>query len=201
MNSSHVETETKLYVPNLGAVAQRLGIIGAILVKPRVFERNVRYENAEKTLTERGIVVRLRQDTTAKLTYKEPADFPAVDGIQSRREWEVEVNDFDTMEAILARLGYYPQLVYEKWRATYTLGQVEIVLDELPFGNFLEIEGTPDDIYQAIAALQLQDAPRYAASYLILFDRVKQTLHLDFNDLTFANFQGIVVSPDLFSSK
>ena len=38
----------------------------------RVFERNVRYENDDKSLTDNGIVVRLRQDHRVRLTYKEP---------------------------------------------------------------------------------------------------------------------------------
>ncbi len=70
----YTETEIKLYVPHLEVVQIRLERIGARLTAERVYERNVRYENAAKTLTERGIVVRLRQDTRVRLTYKDPAD-------------------------------------------------------------------------------------------------------------------------------
>ena len=198
IKTDNIETEAKLYLPDLSAVAQKLVRVGATLVKPRIFERNVRYENAGQSLTEQGIIVRLRQDSTVRLTYKGRSNIPVQDGISSRFEAEVEVSDFDTMSLILDRLGYFPHVIYEKWRATYQLNPVEVVLDELPFGNFVEIEGQADDIRQAITRLGLEDAPRFAISYLELFDHVKRTLDLDFQDLTFDNFHEITVSEQVF---
>ena len=65
------EVEVKLYTPDLALVRVALEKAGAVLTKPRVFERNLRYENAAGTLTAQGVVLRLRQDDKAKLTYKE----------------------------------------------------------------------------------------------------------------------------------
>jgi adenylate cyclase class 2 len=56
------------------------------------------------------------------------------------------------MEAILDALGFTPTLVYEKRRQTWRLGKTEIVVDELPFGLFMEIEGSEADI----AAVELK---------------------------------------------
>ena len=64
------EIEVKLYTPDLALVREALQKAGATLKTPRVFERNLRYENAAGTLTEAGIVLRLRQDDKAKLTFK-----------------------------------------------------------------------------------------------------------------------------------
>jgi adenylate cyclase class 2 len=50
------------------------------------------------------------------------------------------------MEEIIRMLGYRLSIVYEKRRRTWHLGKVEIVLDELPFGLYMEIEGTPSSI-------------------------------------------------------
>ena len=47
---------------------------------------------------------------------------------------------------IFAGLGYRPSLVYEKRRRTFRLDAAEIVLDELPFGDYMEIEADPDVI-------------------------------------------------------
>jgi adenylate cyclase, class 2 len=198
MNQELIETEVKLYMADLAIVEKKLQELGAMLVKPRVFERNVRYEDAEKTLTGRDIVVRLRKDAKIRLTYKEPVNIPDQDGIRSRFEAEVEVSDYETMAVILQRLGYLPHLSYEKWRTTYTWDDVEVVLDEMPYGNFVEIEGRADEIRKAITALGLQDVPRYSVSYQVLFDRVKQRLGLDFQDLTFENFAGVVVAEQAF---
>jgi adenylate cyclase class 2 len=194
---NHEETETKLYTPDLASVEARLQALGALLIAPRVYERNVRYDDADGTLTPNHIVLRLRQDTRARLTYK--ADGRVQDGIITRFEAEVEVSDFDTMALILGRLGYQPQMVYEKYRTTYTLDGAEITLDELPYGNFIEVEGQFSAIQGVIERLGLADAPRFGASYSGLFWRVRQHLGLSFADLTFDNFAGIRVPPEAFA--
>lgn len=190
--ADYTETEVKLYVPDLEAVKGRLEVVGAELIAARVYERNVRYEDAAKTLTNRGVTVRLRQDTRVRLTYKDSTSVE--DSISSRFEAEVEVNDFGVMETILGKLGYTPFLVYEKYRTTYALDGTEVVLDEMPYGNFVEIEGERTAIEAAIKQLNLENAARFGESYTRLFERVKQKSGLTFQDLTFANFEGIKVS-------
>lgn len=194
----HIETEAKLYVPHLEIVQARLETLGAMLTAPRVHEWNVRYENAAQTLTRDHIVVRLRKDTRTRLTYKEGSSIDS--GIVSRTEIEVEVNDFDAMEAMLAKLGYTPHTTYEKYRTTYELDETEITLDEMPFGSFIEIEGEKTAIRLLIERLELDDAPRMEGGYLDLFEQVKSNLGLAFHDLTFANFNGVNVPAEAFYS-
>jgi len=195
-NDKLQEIEVKLYTPDLNQIKDRLIKVGANLVSERVFERNVRYENPDKTFTARGIVLRLRQDNKVRLTYK--SDPSVANGIIKRYEAEVEVSDYDTMDAILQKLAYVPYMVYEKYRTTYELDGAEIVLDELPYGNFTEIEGDLDHIEALISTLGLSDFARITSSYTRLFEHVKQHLNLDFSDLTFANFEGIAVPESAF---
>lgn len=195
--SAHTETEVKLYWPDLGEIARRLVLAQANLLTPRVFERNIRYENADESLSENGVVVRLRQDYRTRLTWKGPGQIS--DGIMQRFEAEVEVSDFDTMHLILEKLGYHPYMIYEKYRTTYALEGAEIVLDEMPYGNFVEIEGDPATIEQLIQQLDLTAASRYGHSYARLFDHVRHNLHLSFTDLTFDNFEGIDVPESAFA--
>ncbi len=198
MANNYNETEVKLYVPDLAAVQERLEAAGAKLSAPRVYERNVRYDNEERTMTPHGMVVRLREDTRVRLTYKD--DGSVVDGITSRFEAEVEVSDFGAMETILGKLGYTPYLTYEKYRTTYELDGTEIVLDEMPYGNFVEIEGEIEAIKRLIDVLALGSAGRYDGSYSTLFERVRQKMGLTFTDLTFANFEGVTVTESAFES-
>ncbi|MBZ0298775.1 MAG: class IV adenylate cyclase [Anaerolineae bacterium] len=194
--NAYTETETKLYCPDLSDVARRLILAGATVTTPRVYERNVRYEDAGETFSANGIVLRLRQDYRARLTYKGPGQVS--DGIMQRHEAEVEVSDFDAMHVILQNLGYHPHLIYEKYRTTYELDETEVVLDEMPYGNFVEIEGTAAAIEQVIGKLALGEARRYGHSYTGLFDIVKANLSLSFRDLTFDNFDGIDVPETAF---
>jgi len=190
-NSKLQEVEVKLHTPDLSIVTQSLEKMGATLSTPRVYERNVRYENAKSTLTEQGIVLRMRQDKEARLTYKSGKSVE--NGITKRFEAEVTVSDFDTMDMILRLLKFEPFMTYEKYRTTYLLDDAEIVLDEMPYGNFTEIEADVNTIEAIISKLGLDDYPRLSDSYTRIFDYVKYYLDLDFDDLTFDNFDGVDV--------
>lgn len=188
------EVEVKLHTPDLAAVRRALEAAGARQTKARVFERNLRYDGADGGLTAAGVVLRLRQDEAIKLTYK--ADASVERGIVSRFEAEVEVGDFATMDVILRRLGYEVALVYEKYRTTYELDGAEIVLDELPFGNFTEIEGDAATIERVVGMLGLGERRRMAGSYVDIFADVKQRLGLEARDCIFEAFEGMDV-PEL----
>ena len=164
-----------------------------------MYERNARYENHDETFTPNGIVLRLRQDLRVRLTYKAPRPQTAA-GVTSRMEAEVTVDDYDTMDLILRQLGYHTYVMYEKYRTTYELGAAEIVLDEMPYGTFIEIEGDVESIEAAVTALDIRDQPRILGSYMDLFAQVRAALKLDVHDLTFANFEGITVPREVFGS-
>lgn len=199
-DNKYTETEIKLYVPVLENVVAKLTEIGATLTAPRVFERNVRYDTPDEALRANHAVLRLRSDTRARLTYKDGERQTGQFGT-TRFEAEVEVSDFEAMETILLRLGYASQMVYEKYRTTYEFDDVEITLDEMPYGNFVEIEGTDERIGRMLERLDLLDAPRLSNSYVVLFEWVRQNLGLTFTDLSFANFKDIDVPFAAFTPK
>jgi adenylate cyclase class 2 len=198
--SNFTETEVKLYVPDLASVAQRLEEVHAKLKTPRVYEVNVRYDNETMKLSRGRKVLRLRRDNRVRLTYKDERGERNASGASSRYEAEVDVSDFDEMEAILEKLGYKPFMTYEKYRTTYELEGAEVTLDEMPFGNFVEIEGDEDAIEQALEQLQLHDATRFGEGYILLFENVKRNLGLQMQDLVFENFKGIDVPQSAFES-
>jgi len=185
------EVEVKLYTPDLAPVQRALEAAGAVLKSPRVFERNLRYENAAGTLMAGGIVLRLRQDERAKLTYKSGEG--SEDGIFRRFEAEVAVSDFATMDVILRRLGYEVALIYEKYRTTYALGDAEIVLDELPYGHFTEIEAEAEMIERVVSELDLGRFRRMTGSYTDIFAELKWKLGLAMRDCSFEAFAGLDV--------
>lgn len=196
MNDSALqEVEVKLHTPDLARVRVALEAAGATLVKPRVFERNVRYDSVDGMLSAQGLVLRLRQDDAVRLTFK--ADERVVDGIATRFEAEVEVSDFALMGLILERLGYVVGLVYEKYRTTYELQGAEVVLDELPFGNFTEIEGDAATIERVAEMLGLAGARRMGGSYVAIFFDLKKRLGMDVRDCSFDNFADIDVRGQL----
>jgi hypothetical protein len=121
MSKQHFEeTEVKLYIPDLQGVAARLEQAGAKLIRPRVLEHNVRYENAERSLVRSGIVVRLRKDASAWLTFKAPASCGQATSARVSRPKSRSATS-TRWRPSWAQLGYYPYMVYEKYRTTYLL--------------------------------------------------------------------------------
>src|SRR6267142_1599819 len=97
---------------------------------------------------------RRRTDNRAVLTYKERVGTRT--DIKEQLEFETGLDNPDALEFILEALGYYPALVYEKRRETWRLGSTEIVVDELPFGLFMEIEGEEQSIQDIESKLAIK---------------------------------------------
>jgi adenylate cyclase, class 2 len=190
---TNIETEVKLYTPDHAPIVQKLGSLGAQLIYPRVLEKNLRYDNTDGGLVQRGVVLRLRQDSRVRMTYKDGGTLQ--DGIVTRQEIEVDVDNLQNMQLILENLGFYVYLTYEKYRTTYEFYGAEIVIDELPYGNFVEIEGEQATIEDIIRILGLQGAIRVPESYTRLFVSLKERLALPFEHLTFTNFENVVIPP------
>lgn len=194
MNDTHIENEVKFLLSDLPGFESRLIQAGAILKHPRIFEINLRFDLPDHQLTAAHRVLRLRQDDRSRLTYKGPADLSQA--ISSRRELEIEVSDFDTARLLLESLGYVVTVQYEKWRTTYQLQDVEIVLDELPYGNFCELEAPKASQIKKLAQFSRLDwDSRCLLSYLALFDQLRLQKQLKVSQLTFREFEKLKISP------
>ncbi|HYY98618.1 MAG TPA: class IV adenylate cyclase [Pyrinomonadaceae bacterium] len=157
-----VEKKYRLTREMLGPLRLRLKESGAEVVRAEEFEENTIYTGPG--LDPRARVLRLRRvGGRAIFTFKERD--PSTSAVKRQREEETEVSDADALASILEALGYSPALVYEKRRATWRLNRTEVVLDELPFGLFLEIEGEESSILEAEKLLDLEDAQAEHAPY------------------------------------
>jgi adenylate cyclase class 2 len=186
------ETEAKFYVQDLERVKAQLEELGAQLFQGRVLETNIRFDLPGAKLRAQGRVLRLRRDTEARLTYKSGS--LQEQGVLSREEIEFIVEDFDKAKRFLEALGYQKLVYYEKFRTTYEWNNTHIMLDELPYGSFVEIEGeTLEGIRLVTDQLNLNWSTAIGTSYSALFDRVQRALKSSFQDLSFSNFEGIKV--------
>ena len=188
----NLEVEAKFQIDDLAAVKARLLALGGKITKARIYEKNTVYDDAAESLKNSQRLIRLRQDEKIKLTFKgpAPAEVERLTEAKVREEIELEVADFDKMEQIIGRLGYSPAVVYEKYRETIQVGEVEAVLDELPYGNFVELEGSESAIKALAADCKIAWETRLNTNYLSLLRQVITTYQFEFSDLTFANFEG-----------
>jgi adenylate cyclase class 2 len=190
-----IEKEAKFYIRDLENIECLIKDLGGVVIQPRVFESNLRFDTHKRELSASYQVLRLRQDTRARLTYKGPAD-PNSE-VSARLEYEVEINDLATSRHILEALGYEVITIYEKYRTSYSLDNTEISLDEMPFGKFMEIEGADvQQIRQMAEKLNLKWGNRSSLSYLHIFSQVKERLGLSARDLTFDNFSELDIQPN-----
>lgn len=182
------ELEVKLFIENLDGIRTKIKSIHGKLVRPRVLEKNYRFDDENKALTKSYKVLRLRQDTTTYLTFKGP--MTEEEGVKKRREIEFIVSDFDAAHEFLHALGYQVYMIYEKYRTVYIKDNTEISVDELPYGNFIEIEGDdPKLIHSICTQLGLDWNMRIPESYSSLFERLKDERGWRIRDLTFKNFE------------
>lgn len=193
MSPAHQETEAKFYVAALATIEARLRANAARQIQPRTEELNLRFDLPGGDLERANRVLRLRRDAAIRLTFKDAGR--AVAGTSSRYEVEFSVSDFGAAQKLLEALGYQVVFVYEKFRTTYQMPRLQVMLDELPYGNFVEIEGEPHAIYPAARALGLNSERAIPLSYYALFQRLVTVRGLNFRDLTFKDFSGIQVFP------
>ena len=171
---------------------QRLIALGATLTTPRTYEENLLFDTPDAQLRRQGRLLRLRRDRRNRITYKEPPTHHDVD-FKIMQEYEVEVSDFDQAHAILTKLGFALALRFEKYRETFTYQGAEIVLDEVPFGTFMEIEGPQEAIRPIVTALGLAFDARLVSSYVDIFDTVCTTYKLPITDITFEAFRSLAI--------
>ncbi|MCD4673970.1 MAG: class IV adenylate cyclase [Anaerolineaceae bacterium] len=187
------ELEVKFYLNDLPQFEKNLQGLGAELIQPRVHEVNLRFDTPDGTLTHTSQVLRLRQDERSRFTYKRRKS-GGNGSVSSRQEIEFEVSSFENARLFLEALGYQVYVTYEKYRRTYHLAGLEIMLDETPLGDFIEIEG-PDvpSIETLAAALHLNWQARSLEGYMMLLDKIKTT-RSEIQNLTFEEFTGLNIT-------
>jgi adenylate cyclase class 2 len=156
-----IEKKYRLTPDQRERAANQLALVGA---EPFGEEFEVNTLFAGGAIDFKRAVLRLRRvGDRATLTYKERMDSDSA--VKHQQEDETQVEDAEATAAILNKLGYRPALVYEKRRSTWRLCGAEVVIDVLPYGLFMEIEGEEDAIAEVERLLLLSDLEVEMATY------------------------------------
>jgi len=131
-------------------------------------EENTIYRGGRLNLG--GCALRLRRvNGRAILTFKRR--LPSKSAIKYQQEDEVSIGNPDAMEAILDSLGFQPGLIYEKRRTRWKVDDAKVVIDELPFGLFMEIEASVKKIKRVEKLLAADSLPAVIETYPTLTAR------------------------------
>jgi adenylate cyclase, class 2 len=181
------EIEIKFRVADLRALNRKLRAAGFRLVTPRTHELNTLYDLPGGILRQRKQLLRLRKyGRIWTLTHKSGATRGRH---SSRVELETGVADGKKLDLILRALGYAPTFRYEKFRAEWSDGKGQVVVDETPIGNFCEIEGPSRWIDATAKKLRVASADYITRNYATLFADWKQERKSSATEMTFKAVQ------------
>lgn len=177
------EIEIKFRISDLRTLTRKLKAAKFHLVTPRTHERNTLYDLPGEVLRQRKQLLRLRQyGSEWKLTHKSGTKAARH---SSRQELETKVDDGRQTDEILRALGYSPSFRYEKFRAEWSDGKGNVVVDQTPIGNFCEIEGPPRWIDQTAKKLGVSRDQYIMKNYATLFADWKREAKSKAEEMTF----------------
>jgi len=181
--ASHNEIEIKFRVDDIRALERGLRKSGFRSVTRRTHELNTLYDLPGHDLRKRGELLRLRKyGTEWVLTHKAKGKSGRH---KTRAETETKVADGAKMEAILRALRFAPAFRYEKFRAEWSDGKGNVVVDETPIGNFGEIEGPSRWIDATAKKLRVTPADYITKNYATLFGDWKLATKSSAEEMTF----------------
>jgi adenylate cyclase class 2 len=144
---------------------------------------NTLYDLPGEVLRRRKELLRIRQyGSEWTLTHKSKGN---IGRHNARTEVETSVADGKKMDLILRALGYSTSFRYEKFRAEWTDGKGQVVVDQTPIGNFCEIEGAPRWIDAVAKKLGVNRADYITKNYARLFLDWKARTRSKATEMTF----------------
>jgi predicted adenylyl cyclase CyaB len=154
-----IEVEVKAVVDDVAARRERLLAAGA----REEFTgrmRDLRYDTSDRALAAADHVLRVRVYSgaggeTAHLDWKGATRIEG--GLKTREEHTTSVSDLSGLTAILTALGFVATREIEREVAMYRLGDAVVRFERYPrMDDLVEVEGTPEAIERAIAALAME---------------------------------------------
>lgn len=175
-----IESELKFRVDGPGDHAKLRGMLrkrGAKLVG-RYKEDNYRFNGPGKST--RNTTLRLRVlngGPRGVLTAKGPAQFSG--GVKSREETEVDVADVHATLDLLQQLGFRVGWSYPKQRTIWRLDEVDVTLDVLEYGWFVELEGPESALPDMARSLGLDTDGALRDSYSVMARKFQKSRRSD----------------------
>lgn len=141
------EIEAKFLNINHDEIREKLSSLGAVLEQPMRIMRRVVIHSPD--MTKKNAFVRVRDEGhRTTITYKQFDE----DSIDGAKEYEIQVDDFDTAVSLLAASGLKYDTFQETKRENWKLGDTEIMLDEWPWLNpYIEIESRDESNVKDLA--------------------------------------------------
>jgi len=173
MSDKELEIELKLPVGDKAALLAQLEQLGADFTG-EVTQDDILFRCLAVDFEALDQALRLRIETkdgqtTSILTYKGTPHYTD-DGHKVRDEFETAVTNPEMIQKILLATAFTqrPNERIFKTRRNYVLDDIDIAVDELKFGTFIELEGTSEAIRALRTKLELDNVEPVTRGYIFL---------------------------------
>ena len=160
------EIEIKFKIEKKDDVRKKLLDLGGISKKPY---KQTTYGFFSNDSIAKGIFPRIR-DEHGKIVLTVKVRSQKKTNYFERKEYSVEISNAEEGVDIMKSLGYGQIRVFKKVREEWDFKDVDVVLDELYFGIYMEIEGSKEKIEEMVKKLGFEDKERITKAYLGLED-------------------------------
>ena len=154
-----MEYEVRFYyeIEKLEKITQNLDGMTELIKKPRTYEKTIQYNHSDERYDFYSEEIdgrfRLRissneKETKCKLSWKRRIKSTTETEVNKEEEKEVRINsnDIDNFMFIINNVMHFKVVEsYERYRTVYENEDVEVSLDEYPFGICIEIENKSID--------------------------------------------------------
>jgi adenylate cyclase class 2 len=182
VTTNKLEIEVKIKVDDLQEIKRKIIKLGFWAIAPYSFEHNILFDTKDERLRKNRLLLRLRKiDDKYIVTFKHPPEQSLdTSHYKIREEKEIEVSDYENIKSIFTGLGFKVFFIYEKYREIFDNGNVKIMMDHTPIGDFIEIEGDTEGIDNAAAQLGYIKSDYITDNYMTLFKRKHKTGFMQF---------------------
>lgn len=208
-----MEYEVRFYYNNkeLNNILTKLRKINNLTEKPRTYEKTIQYNHSDTKYDfySKEIDGRFRlrislnnKDKKCKLSWKRRLKDTTETEVNKEEEKEVRINyeDLDNILFIINNVIHFPVVQsYERYRTTFENEDIEISVDEYPFGIALEIENKninkdPESIVKEYTnKLKLDINNAYRLSWDDKYEELCQEQNIEiYNEVTFDKKMPIV---------
>lgn len=134
-------------------------------------------------LEKKGVFLRVRSGSKNTVTMKEKIGEDK--NVRSRKETEFEISDVDQMAYILGKLGFTFVRIMEKYRINLQYKGAILSIDEMPFGMYLEIEGSEEGVGKIASELGYSNSDKILGTYWEVFEEYKKENNLTGENIVF----------------
>lgn len=178
------EIEVKFKIENIDDIIEKIKKVGG-WGGDEIFQKTIRLDTPNDDLEKKGIFLRVRKEVADTMTVKIKNKHN--DNFFEREEYEIKIEDADKAALMLKAVGFLKERILEKYRREFSFekSDTHVVVDRLPFGNYIEIEGSTTEIEKMIESLSLDSKKRIINTYWDLWRDFSEKNGRDKENITF----------------